>query len=312
MKRAAFVSVGLLILAGCATNTPAPVVHRGVQSGSAQLPGAASPASSKDYYTVKKGDTLYSIALDHGHDYRDLVAWNRIENPGRILVGQQLRVTPPSDETPAETPVAVTAPIGAITAVEVRPLDEQRPPSANSDTLKREPKAGKEPYSDAALAQAQRSGDAATKGDAVAPPVVAVAAPRPEPAPEQKPAIAGELPWGWPAAGKLVGNFVEGSSKGIDITGKAGDPVMAAAAGKVVYSGVGLRGYGKLVIVKHDAGYLSAYAHNQSILVKEGQTVGLGQKIAEMGSSDADQVKLHFEIRREGKPVDPLKYLPRR
>jgi lipoprotein NlpD len=121
-----------------------------------------------------------------------------------------------------------------------------------------------------------------------------------------------EFVWIWPANGKTVGTFSEGASKGVDIAGKAGDPVVSAGDGKVVYSGTGLRGYGKLVIVKHNNTYLSAYAHNQNVLVKEGQSVTKGQKIAEMGSTDADQVKLHFEVRRQGKPVDPLKYLPQR
>ena len=119
-----------------------------------------------------------------------------------------------------------------------------------------------------------------------------------------------EVAWIWPASGKTVGTFSESGSKGVDIAGKAGDPVIAAADGRVVYSGTGLRGYGKLVILKHNNTYLSAYAHNQNILVKEGQSVSKGQKIAEMGNTDADQVKLHFEVRRQGKPVDPLKYLP--
>jgi lipoprotein NlpD len=122
----------------------------------------------------------------------------------------------------------------------------------------------------------------------------------------------GDPAWTWPAAGKVLTPFNDSSSKGVDIAGKAGDPVLAAAEGKVVYSGTGLRGYGQLVIVKHNATYLTAYAHNSKILVKEGQTVTRGQKIAEMGSSDADQVKLHFEVRKQGKPVDPLKHLPSR
>ena len=120
------------------------------------------------------------------------------------------------------------------------------------------------------------------------------------------------MAWIWPASGKTVGTYGESGNKGVDIAGKTGDPVLAAADGKVVYSGTGLRGYGKLVILKHNATYLSAYAHNQTILVKEGQSVTKGQKIAEMGNSDTDQVKLHFEVRRQGKPVDPLKYLPPR
>ncbi len=138
----------------------------------------------------------------------------------------------------------------------------------------------------------------------------------PEAKPEAKPGdtAAGneEVSWMWPANGKLLGTFSEGGNKGIDINGKAGDPVLAAGAGKVVYSGTGLRGYGKLVIVKHNNTYLTAYAHNQNLLVKEGQSVTKGQKIAEMGNTDADQVKLHFEIRRQGKPIDPLKQLPQR
>jgi lipoprotein NlpD len=120
-----------------------------------------------------------------------------------------------------------------------------------------------------------------------------------------------KLDWGWPAKGKIVAGFSEATSlKGIDIAGSAGQPVTASAGGKVVYAGSGLRGYGKLIIIKHNDAYLSAYAHNRDILVKEGQQVVKGQKIAEMGNTDADQVKLHFEIRRQGKPVDPLRYLP--
>ena len=123
-----------------------------------------------------------------------------------------------------------------------------------------------------------------------------------------------ELPWAWPTAGSgtIVAGFDEQRNKGVDIAGKPGDPVLASADGRVVYAGAGLRGYGNLIILKHNNTYLSAYAHNQTLLVKEDQTVRKGQKIAEMGSSDADRVKLHFEIRRQGKPVDPVRYLPAR
>lgn len=121
-----------------------------------------------------------------------------------------------------------------------------------------------------------------------------------------------ELTFGWPGGGSVLERFDESRNKGIDIAGKAGDPVLAAADGRVVYAGSGLRGYGNLIILKHNNTYLTAYAHNQILLVKEDQNVRAGQKIAEMGSSDADRVKLHFEVRRQGKPVDPLKYLPSR
>lgn len=120
------------------------------------------------------------------------------------------------------------------------------------------------------------------------------------------------MPFIWPASGTLLAGFDEARNKGYDIAGKAGDPVLAAADGRVVYAGAGLRGYGNLVILKHNNTFLTAYAHNQALLVKEDQTVRRGQKIAEMGSTDADRVKLHFEIRRQGKPVDPVRYLPAR
>jgi lipoprotein NlpD len=258
-------------------------------------------AAAKDLYTVKKGDTLYSIALDHGVDYKELAAWNNIENRNRIQLGQTLKIKAPG--APAGTDVAVAKPIATAPSVEKRALDGN-----NTEMLKREPKAGKEAYSDQALAQAQVQG----QQKPAEPPLVAA---NPEVKPEAKPVEplgADEFVWLWPANGKMIGTFSEGASKGVDIAGKAGDPVLAAGDGKVVYSGTGLRGYGKLVIVKHNNTYLSAYAHNQNVLVKEGQGVSKGQKIAEMGNTDADQVKLHFEVRRLGKPVDPLKYLPQR
>jgi lipoprotein NlpD len=217
-----------------------------------------------------------------------------------------LRLKPSVAATPDG---AVTAPVTSDVVV-VRPIGDASAvgrPSAgegNTDLLKREPKAGKEPYSEQALAQARSDGQqkpAASAGEKPAAAVATVAA-----------TSAGKGPWIWPAEGKVLATFSESGSKGIDIAGKAGDPVVAAGDGRIVYSGTGLRGYGKLVIIKHNATFLSAYAHNQNILVKEGQSVTQGQKIAEMGNTDADRVKLHFEVRRQGKPVDPLQYLPRR
>ncbi|MDB5886404.1 MAG: peptidase, partial [Polaromonas sp.] len=151
-------------------------------------------------------------------------------------------------------------------------------------------------------------------------PVLPASAARPGAAPASAPAappvaVSGsdeDVGWIWPAQGTLVAGFDEAKNKGLDISGKSGDPVVASADGRVVYSGAGLRGYGNLIILKHNNTFLTAYAHNKSLLVKEDQTVKKGQKIAEMGNSDADKVKLHFEIRRQGKPVDPAKYLPAR
>jgi len=299
------VIAALLVLAGCASNTPAPLVER-------SAPPAAPAAVSQDIYVVKPGDTVYSIARDHKMDFRELIALNGIDSPNRITPGRVLKIKPPVDTT--SSGVASTAPVTNDVVV-VRPIGGDQSaaspaPSANTDTLKREPKAGKEPYSDEALARAQNPAASQSPAKAVEP---AAAAPGPDAKPAETAVASGDdVPWIWPANGKIVGTFSEGGIKGVDIAGKAGDPVIAAGDGKIVYSGTGLRGYGKLVIIKHNNTYLSAYAHNQAILVKEGQTVSKGQKIAEMGNSDADQVMLHFEVRRQGKPVDPLKYLPQR
>lgn len=295
----------LLVLAGCASNVPAPVLERGTPSSE------ASAVAAKDTYVVKSGDTLYSIARENGIDHRELIALNGIENPNQISVGRVLKIKP---KAAADSAVAATAPITTDVVVAKpiggEPVVEPGTSSGNTETLKREPKAGKAPYSDQALAQAQGSGQQNSAGTAQA--VTGSDGAKPESKPTDAPAGPDEIDWIWPANGKMIGTFSEGGSKGVDISGKAGDPVIASGDGKIVYSGTGLRGYGKLVIIKHNNTYLSAYAHNQTILVKEGQSVSKGQKIAEMGNSDADQVKLHFEVRRQGKPVDPLNYLPQR
>jgi lipoprotein NlpD len=240
-----------------------------------------------------------------------------------------LRVTAPGDATAAATGVT-TAPLKVAPAVtETRPgsgasgtstqAAASAPPAArNADNYKSSPKAFKEPYSEQALRDVARAAQGAPETVAAAAPSSAA---KPEPprsaSSNAAPAAATDvddeerLDWVWPAKGKVVVGFSETANlKGIDIAGAAGEPVIASAAGKVVYVGSGLRGYGKLVIVKHNKTWLSAYAHNREILVKEGQQVVRGQKIAEMGNTDADQVKLHFEIRRQGKPVDPLRFLP--
>ncbi len=155
---------------------------------------------------------------------------------------------------------------------------------------------------------------------ATAPAVTGANTPAATPAPAPAPAAAasapaaadGNLGFIWPSSGGVIAGFDDARNKGLDIGGKAGDPVVAAADGRVIYSGAGLRGYGNLILIKHNNTYLTAYAHNQTLLVKDDQVVKKGQKIAEMGSSDADRVKLHFEVRRQGKPVDPSRYLPSR
>jgi lipoprotein NlpD len=295
------------LVAGCASQAPAPVIERSTASAAAPAIAEVPPG----FYVVRKGDTLHRIALDHGQDYKDVIAWNKLDNPNRIEVGQQLRVAPPEG-----APVAVVRPVVASTPVEVKAVAGVAaipvppvPTAANTAMLKQEPKGGKLPYSEENLARL-RAADGAAAVAAEAPPVAAE-----KPASTPSAAVPDAVDWAWPAMGKLLAGFSEGgaqTNKGLDIAGKSGDPVLAAAAGKVVYVGNSLRGYGNLIIVRHNATFLSAYAHNSRILAKEGQAVTRGQKIAEVGSSDTDQPKLHFEIRRQGKPVDPAQYLPPR
>ena len=308
-----------VMLVGCASHEPVPVVERAAPAPelAAAKPAAAVPVAtavdSAVMYTVKKGDTLYGIALEHGVDYKDVAAWNNIENKNRIQVGQQLRLSPPDGDASG----VVVKPIVTSAPVEAKPATAAAA-SANTEAFKREPKGGKVAYSEQALARLREPAAVPLAEKA---PVDKPIEKAPEKV-EEKPAAAAPsgddaIDWAWPAPGKTMNGFTEGvagqeSSKGVDIAGKVGEPVLAAAAGKVVYVGSGLRGYGNLVIVRHNATYLSAYAHNSKILVKETQAVTRGQKIAEIGSSDSDQAKLHFEIRRQGKPVDPLKYLPAR
>ncbi|MYM27087.1 peptidoglycan DD-metalloendopeptidase family protein [Duganella sp. CY15W] len=299
-------SFALALLSACTTPpNQAPVVDR-------TIPPAVKPATPSEtaqvardergLYTVKKGDTLIRIALEFGQNYRDLVAWNNLSNPNDIKVDQVLRVLPPENVSGVET-----------AAVVMPPSDKTPPPPPV--VKKTSPKGDKKPYSEANLAELQR---ADTGKDVAATPAPAPAATRPAapvPAAPAAPAMAADdasLTWIWPAEGKVIATFDEGKNKGVDIAGKAGQQVVAAGAGKVMYAGSGIRGYGNLVIVKHSNNLLSAYAHNRTILVKEGQSVNKGQMIAEMGDSDTDSVKLHFEIRQQGKPVDPSRFLPNR
>jgi len=269
-----------------------------------------------DAYVVQRGDTLYAIALDFGFDYRELAAWNELADPSRILVGQRLRFTPPQKDVAAEVK---SLPAMAVVAAE--PLGQPVPPEmakAGDGTpmvkvpVLSEPRATTVPYTDQALAKASPTLAPATAKPAQAPmPTVASPAAVPS-APDRQAAEDDEaLEWAWPVRGELLYRFGEtGRLKGIGIGGRMGQLVSAAATGKVVYSGTGLRGYGRLVIVKHNETYLSVYAHNSALAVKEGDVVKRGQRIADMGDTDTSRVSLHFEVRRFGRPIDPLGRLP--
>ncbi|MCB1952550.1 MAG: peptidoglycan DD-metalloendopeptidase family protein [Zoogloeaceae bacterium] len=300
----------VLSLTGCAANLSAPVSDRNMPVETAgELPppdaGASTLPQQPTTYVVQPGDTLNRIAQKFGYTFKDLAEWNQMSDPNQISVGQTVRVAPPDGVT--VTPIAVGQP--SIGAMPGGPSSAAAAPVTSPSTggVKNGPQAIVEPYSDAAWARIRQS-PAATPSSK---PEVAPATPAPG-VDSPPPAAAGSSEWLWPASGKVVSTFANGETKGIDIAGKLGDPVRASSAGRVVYAGAGLRGYGKLVIIKHDADYLSAYAHNKNLLVKEGQSVTQGQTIAELGQTDADRPKLHFEIRRRGKPVDPLTYLPKR
>ena len=303
-----------LVITACTSSTPAPVVERGTPpSSSIPTPTAAAISSATattsavrsvpatGTYVVKKGDTLYSIALDHGLDYRDLAQWNSIDNPAQIKVGQQLNLASPNPSS-----AVVVNPVTTAAPVESRSLE----PAIETKT---QPKAVKLPYSDQAYARLQAEGNPQT------PPVAPVVAAKPEPKPEVKTeskvtesgAEEYRVDWGWPVKGKVINHFSGGpNGKGIGIAARMGDPVVASAPGKVIYTGTKLVGYGQLIIIKHNNLFLSVYAYNNQIFVKEGQQVLKGQRIGEVGQADDKQAKLHFEIRRQGNPVDPLKYLP--
>lgn len=239
-------------------------------------------AGKPGYFTVRPGDTLIRIGLESGQSWRDIVRWNGIENPNLIEVGQVLRVAPPvQDSSLGPKPV-----IGG--KVDVKALDSKVPER-----------------SDKAASPPEKAGSAAS-AERIDKPVA-----DPSKSLGDKERLVDSDRFAWPVKGPILASFDESAlMKGIQIGGKAGTPVVAAADGKVVYVGAALRGYGNVVIIQHAGGYLTAYGHNQVILVKDEQAVKRGQKIAEMGSSDADRVKLHFELRKGGTPQDPLKYLP--
>jgi lipoprotein NlpD len=300
-----------LVIAGCAASQgPVPVEDRGAMARASAggvnstavvgVPPITTDASGKPlpgienygkpgYYAVRPGDTIRRIAAETGQTWQNIARWNNLDNPDLIEVGQVLRVIPPVGGT-----ASAAAPSNASsTDAATRPATQPIVAPATAAV--------------AAAPAAVANGTATSPAAKPASPVTA------SPTPPAAAASGDEdVGWIWPAQGSLLAGFDEAKNKGLDIGGKAGDSVLAAADGRVVYAGAGLRGYGNLIILKHNNTYLTAYAHNRTLLVKEDQSVQKGQKIAEMGNSDADRVKLHFEIRRQGKPVDPARYLPPR
>jgi Membrane proteins related to metalloendopeptidases len=281
--------VFLLFLAGCTVPPNAvSLLERPAQQKRTTL----------DYHVVQQGETLSSIAHHYGYDYQQLAAWNLIQPPYIIYPGQRLRVVPregagaANPPAPARVqkresaPMRAPVPAGGISAATPFPMGL---PSAPTQT----PIPARETRTQEASAD-----------------------PKPTTADESELENKAGTPivWHWPAEGPLLGDFDTTSqvSTGIEIGGNLGHPIRAAASGRVVYSGSGLLGYGKLIIVKHDKTYLSTYGFNKELLVSEGDSVRVGQRIAEMGLNSDRRPALHFEIRRNGEPVNPLRYLPKR
>lgn len=285
-----------ICLSGCSsTRNHAPVEERpaafrpGSKPVAALRPAQPMPSAGDVKgvtYVVKPGDTLLRIQGETGVSWRDLARWNSLDNPDRIESGMVLRLAP----QPGAEAVATTKPVMAA-KVEAKPIEAKDAASA--------PVLVPAPAAPASVASASAAASATAAASSSAKPAVAAKD------------AEGDIKWAWPASGPIVVSFDNAMSKGIDIAGKAGDPVLATAPGKVLFAGP-YRGYGNMVIIKHGDNHVSAYAHNRAILVKEEQEVRKGQQIAEMGSTDADRVKLHFEIRRLGNPLDPIKLLPAR
>lgn len=302
LKHYILIAAMLLLVACSSVPNKAPVVER-----SKDVPSEAvrtvvdTPAKNvepRPSYTVKRGDTLSRIAIDQGVNINDLVSWNSLKNPSDIKVDQVLWIGPPDSNG------VKISPISSNSGIEVRNLNP-----VNPATNKTAPKGEKRPYSEANLAELQKADNSAGVGGLVKSESVPV---KPLDKAPVAPTALENIEWIWPANGKVLATFEDPKNKGIDIGGKLGQDIVAVAPGKVIYEVGAVRGYGNMLVITHANNYLSVYAHNKTNLVKKGQTVSKGQKIAEMGNSDSETVKLHFEIRQAGKPVDPLKLLPAR
>ena len=325
-KRCLFLGTSCFLLISCSTTQPpVPIVDRVIyDSADTANKLTAKEGQSSQSYIVQKGDTLSGIALNHGIDARKLAEWNHITDPNSIKPGQVITLSLPVQQQdqpvlfsvmPEQSPLSTTIE-AAPAPVEVLPQIATH--EEISDKVKTNPKAIKLPFSEQNLAQLQQQSADSSPAVRVLPNSASgfeknariENAPQPILQKQDEVLTHSDAEWMWPTTGKLLSSFSK-DSKGVKISGQAGQTIVASAGGEVVYSGHGLRGYGNLIIIKHNNTFLSAYAHNSKILVKEGETVAKGQKIAEMGNTDTNTVQLHFEIRKHGKPVDPLEYLPK-
>ena len=273
-------------------------------------------------YVVRKGDTLIKMGLEFGYDYKEIAQWNNLSPPYTIYVGQVLQLRENAPSKPASATTNTTNQKSAVIITPLKQEDSQSTP--NTPPVINEPKATRSAYipNTSVVTPPVLASDTDKKNTPplnVNPSSPTTLSSNPASVNNATKPVANnnsnminneKLEWVWPTQGKVITTFNESNNKGIDIAGSLGQAVQAAATGKVIYSGSDLRGYGKLLIIKHNSSLISVYAHNNNLLIKEGQMVTGGQKIAEMGNSDSKIVKLHFEIRRQGKSVDPMQFLP--
>ena len=292
-----------LLLNACAENVYAPVTTPGEKrSTTPKITSPATPATPAQrnpaYHVVARGDTLYSVAFNYGFDYRDVAAWNNIDPPYIIYPGQQIKLQTPA--LPNRLPQNQSPP-------------GQPPPRlpGEAQPLTPGPIVSKHTETKPEIKPQVETGIKTTSEQPVVPEKTVPPEKETVIKTDKPPLITGPLQWSWPAQGQIVKSSTPISQNGIDIAGNSGQQINAAAAGEVVYSGSGLLGYGRLIIIKHNETYLSAYAHNDQLLVKEGERVAAGQNIARMGQTNDGRTLLHFEIRKNGQPVDPLSYLPK-
>lgn len=295
--RVAAVMAGI-VLVGC-SSAPAPVEDLSAR------PAGSYTLTSDGRYRVRQGDTLYSIAFNYGLDWKDVARWNGVYRPYTIFPGQELQLTPPPARR-AGDPTITTRAASTTPRATTRPAEIPQPgrtAEETSRTIAERPAATTEPP-----ATPSASGAAADAAAQTVPP------PKEAPAPAPSGPLKNPERWLWPAEGRVISRFAadDPARKGINIAGTEGQPIIASADGDVVYSGNGLIGFGELIIIKHSDSMLTAYAHNRLRLVQEGERVAAGSRIAEMGQNHQDQTMLHFELRVDGKPVDPLRYLPDR
>ena len=321
-----------LLLGGCGDLTPPP-------TGLREQTYNSTPAATGTY-TVRPGDTLYSIAWGYGLDHREVAAWNHIAPPYTIHPGDQLRLTPSPLQrrivasTPPENPQKKFVPSGGDASKKPVPSGYASKKSKHIPVIRSKTTAGNASKKRASSVKSSKNKEFISKNKTQKGGFVKGKPSHPDTAittqsvsdneklrtsslstieKQELSPTNSEVNWRWPTTGKIAARFdPDSGKKGIDITGVSGQSIFSAAAGDVVYSGSGLLGYGNLIIIKHDDAYLSAYGHNSQLLVKEGDRVAAGQEIAKMGVSPKEGALLHFEIRREGKPVDPTKYLPKK